>query len=145
MRDPEPSPENIHKVRVKVISPEKIVFSDEVDKVLLPCVNGDRMILPRHAPCFCAVKAGRLVLFDGGQKKVIIVSRGVAEIRRNICAIMAWGALPEKVERPELEEQIKKATKVLSSLHTTEKQEAVLERVHFLNLLKQELDAQGDQ
>ena len=103
------------------------------------------MILPRHAPCFCAVKAGRLILFDGEQKKVIIVSRGVAEIRRNICAIMAWGALPEKVERPELEEQIKKATKVLSSLHTTEKQEAVLERVHFLNLLKQELDAQGDQ
>ena len=116
----------------------------EVDKVLLPCVNGDMMILPRHAPCFCAVKAGRLLLYDKGEIITVIVSNGVAEIRRNICAIMAWGVLADKIKRPEVEAQLATTEKLLKTIHTSAKQTEVLERVHFLNLLKSELDARGE-
>ena len=143
MREPEPAPD-IHHIRVKVISPEKTVLVVEVDKVLLPCSNGDRMILPRYAPCFCAVKAGKMLLYDKGSIIPVIVSNGVAEIRRNICAVLAWGILVENIKRPEVEEQLAATEKLLKTIHTSENQAEVLERVHFLNLLKAELDARGE-
>ena len=143
MREPEPSPD-IHHVRVKIISPEKTVLVVEVDKVLLPCSNGDMMILPRHAPCFCSIKAGKLVLYDKGKIIPMIVSDGVAEIRRNICAVLAWGILCENIKRPEVEAQLAATEKLLKTVHTSSKQEEVLKRVQFLNLLKAELDARGE-
>ena len=143
MREPEPSPD-IHHVRVKIISPEKTVLVVEVDKVLLPCSNGDMMILPRHAPCFCSIKAGKLVLYDKGQIIPMIVSDGVAEIRRNICAVLAWGILCENIKRPEVEAELAATEKLLKTVHTSNKQEEVLKRVQFLNLLKADLDARGE-
>ena len=143
MREPEPAPD-INHVRIKLISPERPIIVAEVDKVLLPCVNGDMMILPRHAPCFCAIKAGKMLLYDKGNVMTVIVSNGVAEVRRNICAVMAWGVLADKIKRPEVENQLAAAEKLLKSLHATDKQTEVLERVRFLNLLKAELDARGE-
>ena len=143
MREPESSPD-IHRVRVKVISPEKTVLVTEVDKVLLPCLNGDMMILPRHAPCFCSLKSGKLLLYDKGQVTPVIISDGVAEVRRNICAVLAWGILPENIKRPEVEEQLASTEKLLKTLHTSAKQAEVVKRLQFLNLLVAELDARGE-
>ena len=143
MREPEPAPD-IHHVRVKIISPEKTVLVAEVDKVLLPCFNGNLMILPRRAPCFCAIKAGKLLLYDKGKVISVIVSDGVAEIRRNICAVLAWGVLSDNIKSPEVEAQLAAAEKLLKTIHTSEKQREVLARVRFLELLKAELDARGD-
>ena len=143
MKEPEPAPD-IHHIRVKVISPEKVVLVAEVDKALLPCTSGDLMILPRHAPCFCAIKAGKLLLYDKGKEIPVIVSDGVAEIRRNICAVLAWGIMSENIKRPEVEAQLVATEKLLKTIHTSEKQVEVLAQVRFLNLLKAELDARGD-
>ena len=143
MREPEPAPD-IHHVKVKIISPEKVVLIAEVDKVLLPCFNGDLMILPRHAPCFCSIRAGKLLLYDKGKIISAIVSDGVAEIRRNICVVLAWGILSDNIKRPDVEAQLTATEKLLKTIHTSDKQMEVLARVRFLNLLKAELDNRGE-
>lgn len=143
MRKPEPAPD-IQHVRIKIISPQKTVLIAEVDKVLLPCFNGNMMILPRHAPCFCAIKAGKLLIYDKDKIIPVIVSDGVAEIRRNICAVLSWGMLCDDIKRPEVEAQLAATEKLLKTIHTSEKQKEVLARVRFLNLLKAELDARGE-
>ena len=142
MRNPEPSPSE-NKVRVKIISPQHLVLQAEVDKVLLPCINGDMMILTRHAPCFCTIKAGHLVLYDKNKKTTVIVSNGVAEVRRNICAVLAWGVLSDEIKRPDVEAQLSTTQKLLNTIHTRERQGMVLERIHFLQLLLAELSNQG--
>ena len=66
---PEEAPKN-GKIRVKLISPLKEVFSMEADKVLLPAVDGDILILPDRAPIFISLKAGRMVIYNKGEENI---------------------------------------------------------------------------
>lgn len=80
--EPEVSPLN-NKIKVKIISPSYPVAELAADRVLLPSVNGDIMILPDRAPIILTLRPGRLVVYNNDQKEPItfLVSKGVAEIR----------------------------------------------------------------
>lgn len=79
------------KIRVKIVSPTHIVVDREVDSVQIPACLGVRTIIPKQAPLICALNAGQVVL-EKEEKAVATytITEGVCEVRRDICAIMAW-------------------------------------------------------
>jgi F-type H+-transporting ATPase subunit epsilon len=62
------------------VSPERVLFSGDVDQVDLPGLEGDMGILPNHAPLVTVLRPGILTIFRDGQREPMVVIGGFAEV-----------------------------------------------------------------
>ena len=62
------------------VSPERVLFSGEVDQVDLPGVEGDMGILAGHAPLVTPLRPGILTIYNGGSREAVVVIGGFAEV-----------------------------------------------------------------
>jgi F-type H+-transporting ATPase subunit epsilon len=84
-----------NKVEFELVSPEKLLVSKDADMVVVPGVEGDFGVLPRHAPMISTVRPGVISIYEG--KTVIeriFVAGGVAEVTPTRCTVLAEQALP---------------------------------------------------
>ena len=63
-----------------LVSPEKLLFSGEVDQVDVPGSEGDVGVLAGHAPTVSALRPGIMIVHVGGQAQRMIVLGGFAEV-----------------------------------------------------------------
>src|SRR3954469_18890638 len=63
-----------------LVSPEKLLFSGEVDQVDVPGSEGDFGVLAGHAPAVSALRPGIMTVFVGGDKQRMVVLGGFAEV-----------------------------------------------------------------
>jgi F-type H+-transporting ATPase subunit epsilon len=78
----------------EIVSPERVVFSGQVDAVVLPASDGDMTILPGHAPIMTTLKAGFLVVTEKvNNGKRILVRGGFAEMGPKGLTVLAERAV----------------------------------------------------
>jgi F-type H+-transporting ATPase subunit epsilon len=83
------------RVEFELVSPEKLVFSQGVDMVVIPGAEGDFGVLPRHSPLISAIRPGVIKIYDQGQvTETIFVSGGFAEVTPSRCTVLAEEAMP---------------------------------------------------
>ena len=63
-----------------LVSPEKLLFSGEVDQVDVPGAEGDFGVLAGHAPTVSTLRPGIMTVFSGGQQHRMVVLGGFAEV-----------------------------------------------------------------
>jgi F-type H+-transporting ATPase subunit epsilon len=90
----------------ELVAPERVIYSGEVEAVLLPASEGDMTVLPGHEPTMTALKAGFVIFTshknDGSR---VLVRGGFAEINASGVAVLAERATPveeltaEKIDR----------------------------------------------
>lgn len=68
-------------MRFQIITPERVVFSDEVDQVSLMTTTGEITVLPHHIPLVTVLQPGELRYKKNGEERVLAVSGGFAEIK----------------------------------------------------------------
>lgn len=68
---------------LKVISPEKVLFTGEVENVLVPGEVGEFEILTDHAPIISTLTAGRVIYTVNGEKKTLQILGGFVEVQKN--------------------------------------------------------------
>jgi len=69
-------------IHVSIVTPDGVVYDDEVTQVSVPTEMGEVTILANHVPMVSAVKAGELVFVKAdGARVPLAVSRGVLEVR----------------------------------------------------------------
>ena len=120
------------KIKFKIISPLAPIVECEVDSVLLPLISGETLILPRHAPLLSAVENGKIILKKGSEEEVYFVSKGIAEIRRDICAVCAWGIAQKDIHPNDIKNQIEELEKHLSSPHSEAEKQISQNLISFL-------------
>ena len=76
------------------VSPERVLFSGEVDQVDLPGAEGDMGILPLHAPIVTVLRPGIVTVFNGGRRDPYVVVGGFAEMSPAGLTILADQATP---------------------------------------------------
>lgn len=93
----------------ELVAPERVLFSGEVDSVLLPGSEGDMTVLPGHAPVMSMLKTGFVVTANGtGNGSRILVQGGFAEINGTAVTVLAERATPVEELSPEkIEEEIR--------------------------------------
>ena len=80
-------------IQCDVVSVERIVFSDSVDMVLAPGIEGELGILPHHAFLMTALAPGEIVIRKTGQEDVLMaVGGGFMEVRPDRVTILADSA-----------------------------------------------------
>jgi F-type H+-transporting ATPase subunit epsilon len=79
----------------ELVSPERLLISDDVAEVDIPGVDGDMGILPGHAPVLSTLRPGVItVTRNGGQKERIFVRGGLAEVNSQGLTVLAEVAVP---------------------------------------------------
>lgn len=80
----------------ELVSPQKLVFTGEVDQVDVPGAEGDFGVLAGHAPMVTTLRPGILTVFVGGNSQKIVVLGGFAEVSADGLTVLA--DLAESVE-----------------------------------------------
>lgn len=76
------------------VSPERVLFSGEVDQVDLPGAEGDMGILAGHAPLVTALRPGVVTIYNAGAREAIVVVGGFAEVSPAGLTVLADRATP---------------------------------------------------
>ncbi len=78
----------------ELVTPERLVRSDEVHMVVVPGVEGEFGVMAGHAPFMTTLKDGELKVFKtaGGQPENITVSGGFAEVGDKGLTVLAESA-----------------------------------------------------
>ncbi|RMF97934.1 MAG: F0F1 ATP synthase subunit epsilon [Candidatus Schekmanbacteria bacterium] len=102
---------------LEIVTPEKMVVSEDVKEVTAPGINGEFGVLPEHTPFLSVLKSGHISYVTlGGEVKKLAVSWGYAEVRKDAVIILAETAeRPEEIDVQRAEEARKRAEKRLSS------------------------------
>jgi len=79
-------------LKLDVVTAERIVYSEDVDAVIAPGVEGQLGILPHHAPLMTILQAGELVVRRGGEEDTLAISGGFLEVRPDRVIVLADSA-----------------------------------------------------
>ncbi|MEO3428160.1 F0F1 ATP synthase subunit epsilon [Pelagibius sp. CAU 1746] len=99
------------KVAFELVSPERLLLSQEVDMVVVPGEEGDFGVLERHSPMISTLRPGVIQVHDGGGvTERIFVAGGFAEVTPARCTVLAEEALPVgEIDRAAAEQRLSNA------------------------------------
>ena len=82
------------KVSFELVSPARLLLSEDVDMVVIPGAEGDFGVLPEHAPLVSSIRPGVIAVYDGNDvSQRIFVSGGFAEVTPEGCTVLAEEAV----------------------------------------------------
>lgn len=77
-------------MHLDIITPDKTIFSGEVNLVQLPGKDGSFEILPKHAPLISVLKAGKIKIQTPDRKEQFVeVKSGVVEVLKNRILVLS--------------------------------------------------------
>ncbi len=77
------------RIGFEIVTAERVVYSDEVDVVVAPGIEGQLAILPNHAPLMTMLQPGELMVRKGGEEDSIFISGGFLEVQGNKVIVLA--------------------------------------------------------
>ena len=99
------------KVKFELVSPEKLLLSEEVAMVVVPGTEGNFGVLPGHALLISTVRPGIIDVYGSDQRAVtqrLFVSGGFAEVSPERCTVLADEAMPvAEIDRSAVEAEAK--------------------------------------
>ena len=76
-------------IQLDIVTPERLLFSEEVDMVTLPGIDGQMGILHGHAPLLSTLDIGEIIVHRGSDTEHIVIGGGVVEVRPDKVTILA--------------------------------------------------------
>lgn len=78
------------KIKFKIVTPERVVYEEEIDQLTLPTKQGEITILPDHIPLVSSLSAGELRVKKGEEIVPMAISGGFLEVQgRNQVVVLA--------------------------------------------------------
>ncbi|MBR7621801.1 ATP synthase F1 subunit epsilon [Phenylobacterium sp. 20VBR1] len=81
------------KLHFSLVSPERELFSGEVDQVDAPGSEGDFGVLAGHAPFMTTLKTGRVKVYNDGKVLAFDVEGGFADVTPDGLTVLAEKAV----------------------------------------------------
>jgi F-type H+-transporting ATPase subunit epsilon len=105
------------KIQLDIVTPDRLIISEEVDEIIAPGTLGDFGVLIDHAPFFSTLRIGELSYRKGNQTHYVVINWGFAQVYQNKVIILAELAeKPEEIDLVKVEEAIARAEeKILSA------------------------------
>lgn len=112
-------------IKLQIITPEKIVYQNEVDQITAPTKDGEITVLPQHVGLLTQVIPGEVTVKKGGSVQSLAVTGGFMKVGKNSVSILADYAIrAEDIEVLKAQEAQKKAQKLMEE-KTSEKDFAI--------------------
>ncbi len=111
---------------LEIVTPERKVFSGEVENVYLPGSEGELGALPGHAPLVTGVSPGELRYKVDGKIEELAIGSGFAEVTQEKITILADLAVSDsEIDEKKVEEAMKRAEESLAKIDSSDNVEEV--------------------
>jgi len=125
-------------LKLEIVTPEAVIYSEDVDMVTLPGVEGEMGVYPSHISLMTQVVHGEIIARSGGQDHFLAVGEGFAEITGERVAILTDMAIKaDDIDEARAEEARKRAEARLAEKLSDEETASVQAALaHSLTQLK---------
>ena len=101
-------------IKLDIVTAERVVYSEDVDVVTAPGVEGQLGILPHHAPLMTMLLPGELQVRQGGEEISMAISGGFLEVRPDRIIVLADAAeRADEIDIARAEEAKRRAEEML--------------------------------
>src|SRR5687767_9908377 len=80
------------KIRLRLVTPSRLLLDEEVDEVTAPGVLGEFGVLPNHIAFLTLLAPGELSFKQGAQRTRLAIGGGYAEVLNNVMTVLADAA-----------------------------------------------------
>ena len=109
-------------ILLEIVTPDRLVLSEEVDEVTAPGVEGEFGVLPGHTPFLTTLKVGELTYRKGKEIHHMAVSWGYAEVTPKKVTVLAEAAeVAAEIDIERARAAMEKAEKELKKLSKEDK------------------------
>jgi F-type H+-transporting ATPase subunit epsilon len=106
------------KLKFEIITPERVVYKDEIDQITLPTAEGEITILPNHIPLIAVLRPGEIVAKKGKEEIAMSCSGGFIEVTNQKVVVLADTAeKAEELVEAEIEKARERAQKIIEEKH----------------------------
>ena len=121
------------KIRLRVVTPTRLVLDEEVDEVTAPGELGEFGVLPDHIAFLSTLVPGVLSYKQGSRTQVLAISGGYAEVLDNVMTVLATAAeSPNEIDVARAQRTKEQSEKILAGLNYEDQEfkiaEAALQR-----------------
>lgn len=103
-------------LHLEIVTPERLAYSEDVDSVTLPGVEGELGVLPGHAPLVSMLGVGELRIKRGGTQESFAIVGGFLQVRPDKVVVMAETAdLASDIDLEKAQEARREAERALES------------------------------
>lgn len=123
----------------EIVTPEKVVYKDEVEEVVLPTPQGQITILPNHVLLLTQVSTGEIIVKKDSKEYYLAITGGFLEVANNNVSILAdYAVRSEEIEVAKALEAQRRAEKIMkeSSEKISNKDFAIAESQFRRSLLE---------
>ena len=125
-------------MKLEIVTPEKIAYSEEADQVTLPTADGEITILPGHVSLVTELLPGELTLKKGSQNIVLASGGGFVEITgKKVSVVTDLAQRPEEIDEKIAEEARKRAQEALKNRERLSEEEFATTTANLQNALAQ--------
>jgi F-type H+-transporting ATPase subunit epsilon len=119
------------KLRFELVSPERLLLSEEVEMVVVPGAEGNFGVLPRHAPFLSMIRPGVIEVYADKQvTERHFVAGGYAEVTPERCTVLADAAMPVgEIDRGKVEGELKSLREDLEDAKDEAEKHAVAAKI----------------
>jgi F-type H+-transporting ATPase subunit epsilon len=116
---------------LEIVTPERSVFSDTVDHVILPTKDGGEIdVLPGHVPLMAMLEPGELKFFKNGSPDSVAIDRGFIELLNDTVRVLTEAAIEvDKIDVSALAEARQRAEAALAEAKASGEDPEVLEQL----------------
>ena len=122
----------------ELVSPEKLLYSEEAEMVVVPGTEGYFGVLPRHAPMISTLEPGVIDIYQkGAVAERIFVAGGFAEVTETRCTVLAEEAQVLKdVDLAKVDSDLADLRDDLKDVRTELERERTEQRIKILEALR---------
>jgi F-type H+-transporting ATPase subunit epsilon len=97
-------------IKLDIVTPEATVYSEDVEMVTLPALDGQIGVLPHHVPLLTQVIPGEIIVRKGAQETFLAIGEGVVLVTADRIAIVTDMAVAaESIDEAKAEEARQRA------------------------------------
>ena len=102
-------------LKLEIVTPEKVVYSDNVDGVVIPGVEGEMGIYPMHIPLMTILLPGELVVTIGSKKLFLAIGEGFVTIDQTSVKVITDMAIESnEIDEAAVEAAVKRTEETMA-------------------------------
>lgn len=130
---------------VKVITPDKTVWDDSVEEIILPSTTGQLGILSGHAPLLTALEVGVMRVRPSKEWKTIALMGGFAEVENDEIKILVNGAeLGDNIDRDTARTEYQEAQTRFQKVENSADRQEKIQAENSMKRARARLQATGE-
>jgi len=103
-------------LRLEIVTPEARTYSEDVEMVVLPGVDGELGIYPMHVPLMTELNPGELRVIRGGQETALAVGSGFVEVTSEAVSVLTDMAIEEaSIDEEAVQKAIARAEEAMAN------------------------------